>query len=194
MTSPRLRIIVADDESDMREFLEEALARLGHTVSAACTSGRELLETARRLEPDCVITDVKMPDMDGLEAAREIYRERPLPIIIVSAHCDPAFLQRAEESHVFAYLVKPIRESNLAPTLHIALSRFAEFRALENEAQSLRQALDDRKLIERAKGLLMKQGGLNEEDAFRKLQRLASKNNLKLVELARTLLDAAGML
>jgi response regulator NasT len=189
----RLRIAVADDEADMREFFREALGRLGHDVVAECGNGRELLDACRRLRPDCVITDVKMPDMDGIEAAGAIWREDPLPIIIVSAYCDAAFIERAEESHVLAYLLKPIRESNLEPAIQIARRRFAEFRTLERETSDLRQALADRKVIERAKGLVMRQSGLDEEAAFRKLQKLASGRNLKLADLARLLLEAAGL-
>jgi response regulator NasT len=190
----KLRIAVADDELDVREFFQEALARMGHEVVAVATTGRELVERCRASRPDIVITDVKMPDIDGLDAAKEIYRDRPIPILIVSAHHDPEFIARAAQHHILAYLVKPIRENQLGPAIEIAMQRFEEFRAMQQEADDLRQALEDRKIIERAKGLLMKQAGIEEEEAFRRLQKLASRKRKRLVEVARGILDAAELL
>lgn len=181
----KYRIAVADDESVMRDFYREALARLGHTVVSASATGTSLVEECRKHQPDLVIADIKMPDMDGLEAARQVYDDRPVPVIIVTAHSDPSFIERANDSHASAYLVKPIKEANLAPAIAIAMQRFEEFRSLRKETDGLRQALEDRKLIERAKGILMKQARLDEEHAFRRLQKLASSNNQKLVEAAR---------
>lgn len=181
----KYRIAVADDESVMRDFYREALARLGHTVVSASATGTSLVEECRKHQPDLVIADIKMPDMDGLEAARQVYDDRPVPVIIVTAHSDPSFIERANDSHASAYLVKPIKEANLAPAIAIAMQRFEEFRSLRKETDGLRQALEDRKLIERAKGILMKQARLDEEHAFRRLQKLASSNNQKLVDAAR---------
>lgn len=183
--SDKLRIAVADDEAVMRDFYREALARLGHTVVSAADTGLRLVEDCRQHQPDLVIADIKMPDMDGLEAASQIYHHRAVPVIIVTAHSDQDFIDRANDSHALAYLVKPIKEANLAPAIAIAIQRFEEFRALHKETDTLRQALEDRKLIERAKGILMKQAKLDEEQAFRRLQKLASSNNQKLVDAAR---------
>src|SRR5687767_8567802 len=108
-----LRIAVADDELDMREFLEEALRNLGHDVIAVVTTGKELIDVCRADRPELVITDIRMPDMDGLDAVAEIYNEEPLPIIVVTAYHDPQLVQRAEERHVLAFLVKPIKEADL---------------------------------------------------------------------------------
>ena len=131
-----------------------------------------------------------MPEVDGIEAAIQIYRERPVPVILVSAHHDTAIVERAEADHVMAYLVKPIRQHDLAPTIAIAMHRFEQFQALRQETADLRQALTDRKAIERAKGILMKKTGLDEPEAFRRLQKLASEKNCKLVEIAVMLLTA----
>jgi len=189
-----LRIIVADDERDMREFLEDALNRQGHLVVAAVENGRKLVEECRARKPDLIITDIKMPDMDGLEAANLIYAETPVPVIVVSAHHDRQFIERADQGHVLSYLVKPIKESNLLPAITLAMHRFEEFRTLQKETADLRQALEDRKVIERAKGILMKQAKLDEDAAFRRLQKLASSNNQKLVEVARMIVTAAAAL
>jgi response regulator NasT len=137
-----------------------------------------------------VITDIKMPDMDGLDAASAIYAKEPGPIIVVSAYHDPELIERAERNHIAAYLVKPIKKEDLGPALAIAMRRFQEFQDTRKEAQDLRQALEDRKSIEKAKGILMKRAGLDEPSAFRRLQKLASDNNRRLVEVAQSIVMA----
>jgi response regulator NasT len=189
MTRP-LRIAVADDEQDMRDYFQTILPTLGHEVVAAAVNGRELVERCRALKPDLVITDIKMPDMDGIDAAARLYRDAPLPIILVSAYHDAEFIRRAEADHVLAYLVKPIKQSDLEPAIAIAMRRFEQFQALRKEAADLKQALEDRKVIERAKGVLMTKAKLGEQEAFRRLQKLASDKNQKLVEIARIILTA----
>ncbi len=189
MTHP-LRIVVADDEADMREYFQKTLPEMGHEVVGVATSGRELVERCRALQPDLVVTDIKMPDLDGIDAAAEIYHDRPIPVILVSAFYEPDLIERAEQDHIMAYLVKPIKQGDLEPAIAIATQRFAQFTALRTEANSLRQALEDRKLIERAKGILMLRAGLSEPDAFRRLQKLARDQNRKLVEIATMIVTA----
>jgi len=185
-----LRIAIADDEPDMRDYFQNVLPRLGHTVVSVAQNGRELVEQCRTLHPDLVITDIKMPDVDGIDAAVQIYRENPIPVILVSAYHDAALIERAEMDHVMGYLVKPIKQNDLAPVIAIAVSRFAQFQAMQKEASDLRQALVDRKVIERAKGIMMKKAGLDEAAAFRRLQKLASEKNRKLVEIASMIMTA----
>jgi response regulator NasT len=180
-----LRIVVADDERNIYEYLQEVLPRLGHQVVGVAHTGRELVEQCRRLHPDLVITDIKMPDMDGLDAAAQIFQEGPSPVIVVTAYHDAELIERAEASQVQAYLVKPIKQAELQPAIAIAMRRFEEFQALRKEAEDLRQALEDRKVIERAKGILMRRAGLDEEEAFKRLQALASNENRKMIEIAR---------
>lgn len=186
--SRTLRIAVADDEPDMRDYYAAILPRLGHEVVAVCTGGDELVDHCRATRPDLIIADIKMDGIDGIEAADRIYRDRPVPIILVSAYHDPELIERAESDHILAYLVKPIKQENLEPAIAIALHRFEQFEALRREADGLRQALEDRKVIERAKGVLMRRGQLDEPNAFRRLQKLASEKNLKLIALARMIL------
>ena len=188
--NPTLRIAIADDEPDMRDYFQDVLPRLGHTVVAVAENGRELVEKCRTAQPDLVITDIKMPELDGIDAAIQLYHERPVPVILVSAHHDAALIERAEMDHIMSYLVKPIKQSDLAPVIAIAVSRFAQFQALHKEAADLRQALSDRKVIERAKGIHMKKAGLDEAGAFRRLQKLASDKNRKLVEIASMIMTA----
>jgi response regulator NasT len=189
MNAP-LRIAVADDEQDMRDYFQKCLARLGHSVVAVARDGRELVAQCRATRPDLVITDIKMPDMDGIDAAVQIYRERPVPVILVSAFHDATLIERAEADHILGYLVKPIKQADLEPVISLSMRRFEQFEALRRETADLRQALEDRKVIERAKGVLMKRGPLDEQEAFRRMQKLASEKSRKLVEIAQMILVA----
>jgi len=185
-----LKIAVADDELDMRDYFQKILPTLGHQVIAVAQTGRELVDLCAKTNPDLVITDIKMPDMDGIDAAAQIYHKAAIPVILVSAYNDPDFIRRAEADHIMAYLVKPIKQADLEPAIGIAMHRFEQFQALRKETSDLKQALEDRKVIEKAKGILMKKTGLNEQDAFRRLQKLASEKNHKLIELAQIILTA----
>ncbi len=186
----RLRIAVADDEPDMQEYFEKILPRLGHEVVSVAETGRQLVEHCAALNPDLVISDIKMPDMDGIEAATAIYQNQAIPVILVSAHYSRELIERAESNHVMAYLVKPIKQADLEPAIALARKRFEQFLALRQETVDLKQALEDRKLVERAKGILMQRAGLDEQAAFTRLQRLASDKNLRMAEIARTILLA----
>lgn len=180
-----LRISIADDEADMREFLEKMLPRCGHQVVSVAQTGRELVEHCRQQQPDLVITDIKMPDLDGIEASTEINRERPVPVILISAYHDPALIDRAEGDHVSSYLVKPIGFADLQPAIAVAVKRFSELQTLRSENADLKQALADRKLIEQAKGILMNVAGVDEKEAQRRLQGLAADLNKRLLEAAQ---------
>jgi response regulator NasT len=186
-----LRIVVADDESDMRDYFADVLPDLGHELLAVAKTGRELIERCRIYLPDLVITDVKMPDTDGLAAIAELNQERFTPSVVVTAFHDGETLSRAKDAQVFAYLVKPFERPQLESAIEIAWTRFTEFQSVRDEAKSLRQALEDRKLIERAKGLLMKQAKLSEEDAFRRLQKMARDRQKRLSEIAEMVIAAA---
>jgi two-component system, response regulator PdtaR len=185
-----LRVVVADDEPEMVKYLRGMLPRLGHQVVGNASSGLQLLEICPELKPDLLITDIKMPDMDGIEAVRQLCQTHPLPVILVSAYHDSELIQRAMSGHVMAYLVKPIKQADLETTIPVAIRRFKEFTALQQQTTDLRQALEERKIIERAKGILMKRAGFDEPDAFRRLQKLASERNLKLVRLAEMIVTA----
>jgi response regulator NasT len=190
MMTRSLKIAIADDERDMRDYLQEILPLLGHQVIAVAQTGKELVDLCAQARPDLIITDIKMPDMDGIDAAVQIYRHSPAPVILVSAYHDPEFIRRAEADHILAYLVKPIKQADLEPAIGIAMRRFEQFQAMRKETTDLKQALEDRKVIEKAKGVLMKKTGLDEHDAFRRLQKLASDKNRKLIEIAQSILTA----
>lgn len=186
----KLRIAVADDELDMREYLAKVLPRLGHEVVVVAENGRELVEQCRTQMPDLVLTDIKMPEMDGIEAAVALYRDRPVPVILISAFHDRELIERAEGDHVMAYLVKPVKQADLEPVIALAVKRFRQFEAIKREAADLRQALEDRKLIERAKGVLMKRSGFDETAAFLRLQKLSNDRNQRMADVARSVLLA----
>jgi len=183
-----VRIAVADDEPRMRQFYEEVLPVLGHEVVYSAATGKELLAGCQQVHPDLVITDIKMPDMDGIEAAHHLCRAEPVPVILVSAYDDLKLVSRAGENHIQAYLVKPIKQQDLQPAIIIALRRFEEVRSLHKEATDLRQALHERKVNERAKGMIMKRSGLDEPGAFQTLQKLARDSNRRLIDVAEMFL------
>jgi response regulator NasT len=158
-------------------------------VVAIAENGKQLIDLCRQSGPDLIISDIKMPEMDGIEACSAVCEERPIPVILISAYHDPTLIARAEADHVLAYLVKPIGIADLPPAISIATRRFAELQRLHKECNDLKQALTDRKIIERAKGLLMRVANLDEKDAFQRLQEFASEKNQKLVEAANRLLE-----
>jgi AmiR/NasT family two-component response regulator len=178
-----IRILVAEDETIIRLDLVELLRRAGMDVVGEAHDGEEAIALARELQPDLAIMDVKMPKLDGIEAARRIINERPIPIVMLTAYGQEELVARAAEAGVFGYLVKPFRESDLLPAIHTARARHEELAALREEAESLAEALAARKAIERAKGLLMEKEGLSEADAFARLRKASqvSGRPLKVV-------------
>ena len=143
---PTLRIVVADDEPDVRDYYRKILPRLGYTVTAAAENGEQLVDFCRCYRPDLVITDIKMPGgMDGIEAASKIYEEAPTPVILVSAYSDATLLERAEPPTIMAYLVKPIKQADLEPAIGLAMRRFKQFEASRHEASDVHSTLEDHK-------------------------------------------------
>ncbi len=189
-TGRPLRIAVADDERDMCQFFQELLPPLGHEVVAVTQTGRQLVEQCRATNPDLVITDIRMPDMDGVAAAAEVNRDRQVPVILITAYPDEDNLAVAEAGYVMAYLTKPVKPVDLQAAIRLAVQRFGHFRQVSQEAESLRQALEDRKLIERAKGSVMKRLRVDEEEAFRRLRKVASDGNRKVVVIAQEVVTA----
>lgn len=188
--SEHLQVAIAEDEPELLDDLELMLTKLGHEVVVRASDGRELVEKCVSHPVQLIVTDIKMPNMDGLEAVMQIASNRPVPTILVTAYDDDELVQKSLGDHVLGYLVKPINERTLSTTISLAMRRFREFEALHKECDNLRHALEDRKVIERAKGVITKRTGLDEEQAFRRLQQLASQKNEKLVVVARSILTA----
>jgi response regulator NasT len=187
-----LRILVAEDETIIRLDLKETLERAGFEVCGEARDGEEAVELAREEKPDLAVLDVKMPRVDGIEAARRILAERSIPIVMLTAYGHDELVARAVEAGVFAYLVKPFRESDLLPAIQTAKARYAELEALREEAESLAEALATRKVVERAKGLLMEQEGLSEQDAFTRLQRVSQTSGRPMKVVAEALIATFG--
>ena len=184
----RTRILVAEDETIIRLDLRTLLEGAGFEVCAEARDGEEAVELARREEPDLALLDVKMPKLDGIDAARRILEERPIPIVMVTAYGEQELISRAVEAGVFGYLVKPFRETDLLPAIETARARHAELVELRAEADSLAEALAARKAIERAKGLLMEREGLNEQEAYARLRKASQISGRPLRVVAEALI------
>src|SRR3954465_9584833 len=178
-----LRILVAEDETIIRLDLRSLLEGAGFEVCAEAKDGLEAVELARSEEPDLAVLDVKMPRLDGIDAAKRILDERPIPIVMLTAYGQEELVSRAVEAGVFGYLVKPFREQDLLPAIATARARHEELLAVREEAESLGEALAARKVIERAKGLLMEKEGLTEPEAFARLRKASqvSQRPLKVI-------------
>ncbi|HZQ66505.1 MAG TPA: response regulator [Gaiellaceae bacterium] len=179
-----LRILVAEDETIIRLDLRGLLERAGYEVVAEARDGEEAVELARTHQPDLAVMDVKMPRLDGIEAARRMLEERPIPIVMLTAFDQRELVERAAEAGVYGYLVKPFREQDVLPAIELARARYDELVAVRADADSLAQALADRKVIERAKGLLMEREQLSEGAAFARLRKASQVSGRPLRVIA----------
>ncbi len=186
----RTRVVIADDESIVRTDLKEMLTGLGYLVVGDAGDGRSAVNLARELKPNVVLMDIKMPDMDGIEAAKILTEEHIAPVILLTAYGQSELVERAKAAGVVGYLVKPFRESDLSPAIEIALARFGEFRAMRQEVDDLQHALETRKVVERAKGILMENQSLNEKEAFRKIQKMSMNTRKPMKEVAEAIILA----
>ncbi|MGH2972214.1 MAG: ANTAR domain-containing response regulator [Gaiellaceae bacterium] len=187
-----MRILVAEDETIIRLDLVEMLARAGYDICAEARDGEEAVALARSEQPDLAIMDVKMPKLDGIEAARRILDDRPIPIVMLTAYGQEELVSRAIEAGVFGYLVKPFREQDLLPAIATARARHEELAAVREEAESLAEALAARKVIERAKGLLMEKEKLSEQDAFARLRKASQASGRPLKVIAEAVVATLG--
>ncbi len=186
----RPRVIVADDESIVRMDLREMLESLGYLVVGEAGDGESAVHLSRELRPSIVIMDIKMPGMDGIEAGRILTEERIAPVLLLTAYSQQDLVERAKEAGVMAYIVKPFHEADLAPAIEVALRRWREFRELEKEVEDLKEALETRKLVDRAKGILMDTQGLSEADAFRRIQKTSMDQRKPMKEVAEAIVLA----
>ncbi len=186
-----LRILIADNESIIRMDLKELLEEAGHEVIGEAADGLKAVELTRKLKPDLVIMDIKMPEMDGIAAAKMISNEKLAPVLLLTAYSQKEIVEKAKDSGVLAYLVKPVKESNLFPAMEIALSRFKEYMEIEQELLDLRNSLETRKILDRAKGLLMDAYNLSEQEAFRRIQQYSMAKRKSIREVAEAIIDAS---
>lgn len=186
-----LKIVIADNESVIRMDVREMLEDAGHEVVGEAVNGVKAVELARRLKPDLCILDVKMPEMDGIAAARIIAEEKLAPVLLLTAFSQKDIVRRATDAGVLAYLVKPVQESNLFPAIEVAVSRYQELHELEDELFRVKDTLAMRKTLDRAKGILMDAHGLTESEAFRRIQQYSMAKRKSIREVAEAIIRAA---
>ncbi len=185
-----LRIVIADDEPIIRMDLRRTLENMGHVVVGEAGDGQQALEITKELKPDIAILDIKMPTMDGIDAAKLISTEAIAPVLLLTAYSQRDLVERARDAGVFAYLVKPFKELDLMPAIEIAIARFEEFEELDRDFNDLENKLDARKTVDRAKGILMDQYGLKEQDAFRRIQVQSMNTRKTMREIADAIILA----
>ena len=183
-----VRVVIAEDEAIIRLDLKETLEEEGYEVVGETGRGDEAVALVKEHKPDIAILDIKMPGLDGLEAAREIAGERRAAVLILTAFSQKDLIQQARDAGALAYLVKPFQKSELLPAIEVALGRFAEAQALEREVQSLEEQLQTRKIVDRAKGMLMDRHHLNENDAFSFIQKTAMRQRQTMKAVAEQII------
>ena len=183
-----MRVLIAEDETIIRLDLRALLERAGHEVVGEARDGDEAIALAERLSPDLIVMDVKMPRLDGIDAARRILANRPVPIVMLTAYAQAELIERAAEAGAFGYLVKPFREADLLPAMATARARFTELEAVRAEAASVAEALATRKTLERAKGLLMARDGLTEKQAFERIRKASQISGRPMKVIAEALI------
>ena len=185
-----LRVIVAEDETIIRLDLKERLEASGHQVVGEAGDGESAVRMARELRPDLVVMDIKMPGVDGIEAARALTAEHIAPVVLVTAHGERELVERASEVGVIGYVLKPLRDRDLESAISVAISRYGEFEAVSRDVQNLTEQLETRKVVERAKGLLMTRLGLSEPDAFKRIQKLSMDRRRSMRDIAEAIILA----
>ncbi len=189
-----LKAVIAEDEQLTRTIVRARLEKLGHIVVAEAGDGLAAVEAARQHRPDVIIMDIKMPVMDGIEAARQIISEVPCAILFLSSFGEQELVEQAGEAGGLAYLIKPFRKEDLAPALEIAVRRYRQISAQSREIEQLKDTLETRKLIERAKGILMDRHHMSEEEAFKRIHFQARNQNKKMREIAQSIITAADLM
>jgi len=192
--SGSLRVLIAEDEYLCLMGIRSSLRSLGHRVIAEASNGRHAVDQALEKKPDLIIMDINMDDMDGIEAIRRVNDQMLIPSIIVTGYCEDDLVKRATDAGVFAYLVKPVDADDLKSAIEVAMARFEELKQLKEELQGLEQALEARKYVERAKGILMDRQNLKEAEAMRRLQEMSMKSNKRMVEVANEIIEADRLL
>jgi len=189
-----LRVLIAEDEALTRTILRARLEKLGHVVVAEAENGAQAVEVASAQKPDVAIMDIRMPEMDGIEAARMIVSDHPCAILFLTAFGEDALVERAGDAGALAYLMKPFRKEDLAPALEIAMCRFRQLQSQGKQIDELKDALETRKIIDRAKGILMDRHSMTEDDAFKKIHFQARNQNKKMREIAQSIITAAELI
>ena len=189
-----LKAVIAEDEELTRTIIRARLEKLGHVVVAEAENGVQAVEAARVHKPDVIIMDIKMPEMDGIEAASRILNDTPCAILFLSSFNEPELVEQASDTGALAYLMKPFRKEDIAPALEIAVRRFRQIQSQVKEIDSLKEQLETRKIIERAKGILMDRHHMTEDEAFKRIHFQARNQNKKMREIAQSIITAAELI
>ena len=187
------RVLVIDDHEPSRKHLVKILTEGGYEVAGEGASGKLAMAMAKNAAPDVILMAVGLSDIDGIEAARDMMRSQPLPVVLITSHYDPATIERAKQAGVMGYLVKPLRGEELSPTIELAITRFQDFLSLREENSTLKENLESRKLIERAKGLLMEQRKLTEEQAYTLMKKTSMNLRKPMADVAQAIILAGGI-
>jgi AmiR/NasT family two-component response regulator len=193
VSTETIRVIIAEDEALIRLDLKEMLEEEGYSVVAEVGDGQQAVDRATELRPDLVILDIQMPVLDGLSAAEQIASARIAPVIVLTAFSQRELVERARDAGAMAYLVKPFSKNDLVPAIEVARARFSEMTALDGEVRTLEERLETRKVVEKAKGLLMAEQGISEAEAFRWIQRTAMNQRTSMKALAQSIVDAGAV-
>lgn len=189
-----LRILVAEDEALTRTILRARLEKLGHQVVGEAENGVQAVDAARTHKPDAIIMDIRMPEMDGIEAARQIVADRPTAILFLTAFSEDTLVEQASDAGALAYLMKPFRKEDLSPALEVAVRKFRQIQGQQEKISQLEETLETRKLIERAKGILMDRHNMTEDEAFKRIHFQARNQNKKMREIAQSIITAADLI
>ncbi len=189
-----LKAIIAEDEQLTRTIIRARLEKLGHNVVAEAADGVQAIEATRLHKPDVVIMDIRMPVMDGIEAARTILDDTPCAILFLSSYGERDIVEQASATGALAYLMKPFRKEDVAPALEMAIARFRQIQSQKREIDELKETIETRKLIERAKGILMDRHNMSEEEAFKRIHFQARNQNKKMKEIAQSIVTAADLI
>ncbi len=190
MSDKRLRIVIADDEAIIRLDLRKMLEDLNYDVVAEAADGVQAVEAAKAYKPDVVILDIKMPEMDGIDAAKIITDAKIAPVLLLTAYSQIDLVNRAKDAGVFSYLVKPFKSADLMPQIEVTVARWESMQRIEDEAKSLEDKLETRRSVDRAKGILMDQYGLKEQEAFRRIQVQSMNTRKSMREIAEAIIIA----
>lgn len=194
MEAKKLKVFIAEDEAVILTSFKLMVKEMGYSIAGSAANGKDALEKIQRTQPDLILMDINLPERDGLSVLEEVNQNRVIPSIIVSGEFSEALVDRANEAGVFGYLLKPIDEKQLEVTIKVALRRFEEFREMSDKHENLSLALKERKLVERAKGILMDRFGVKESEAMKQLQKKSRDKNKKLAVIAQEIIDAEKLL
>jgi two-component system, response regulator PdtaR len=188
------RVLVIDDHEPSRKILLDTLSQGGYQIAGEGATGNTAVALTTTTRPDVVLMAVGLPDVDGIQAARDIMRAKPVPIVLITSHYDATTVERAKKSGAMGYLIKPLRDREVTPTIELAISRFRDFVSLQEENEALKENLEGRKVIERAKGMLMEQKALTEEQAYSLIKKASMNMRKPMVDVAEAIILAGGLL